>query len=290
MEKLLFVDTNIWLDFYRARNETGLTLLDHVESVSDKLIVTFQLEAEFKRNRQAAILEGMKGLKAPDKVPQPGIFSDAKSSALLAKNIREAGQRVKGLQARLEKVLADPAKNDPVYKACQRMFHKIDDLVLTREDTVRHVIRRKAYRRFLHGCSPRKPNDTSLGDALNWEWMVYCAKQRSAELVIVSRDTDYGFSFDKKVYINDELKQEFAERVSKKRKILLYNRLSDALKHFDVPVTQVEVEEEDKLVSARTPKEFQDAAAPNVTGRYGLLAALERLIPDKVVRFDVSGE
>ena len=53
---LLFVDTNIWLDFYRARNETGLRLLEHVEAVSEKLIVTYQLESEYKKNRQAAIL------------------------------------------------------------------------------------------------------------------------------------------------------------------------------------------------------------------------------------------
>jgi hypothetical protein len=31
-EKLLFIDTNIWLDFYRARNDTGLKLLKQVEA------------------------------------------------------------------------------------------------------------------------------------------------------------------------------------------------------------------------------------------------------------------
>ena len=34
LKKLLFVDANIWLDFYRARNDAGLTLLGHVEAVS----------------------------------------------------------------------------------------------------------------------------------------------------------------------------------------------------------------------------------------------------------------
>lgn len=32
LQKLLFIDTNIWLDFYRARNETGLALLSHVSA------------------------------------------------------------------------------------------------------------------------------------------------------------------------------------------------------------------------------------------------------------------
>jgi hypothetical protein len=55
---LLFVDANIWLDFYRVRNDTGLRLLKHTEALADKLIVTYQLDNEYKRNRQAAIVEG----------------------------------------------------------------------------------------------------------------------------------------------------------------------------------------------------------------------------------------
>lgn len=250
LQKLLFVDTNIWLDFYRARNETGLALLSHAESVAGKIIVTYQLESEFKKNRQAAILEGMQELKAPAQIPRPGIFSDAKASAVLSKSIKEADKRVKSLKAKLTKVLENPAVHDPVYKACQRIFHKQDDLALTREDKLRHLIRRKAFRRFLHGCPPRKKNDTSIGDAINWEWMIHCANASNAELVIVTRDTDYGVHFENKAYINDHLKQEFAERVSKKRELLLYARLSDALKHFQVPVTKQEEEAEAEILSS----------------------------------------
>ena len=47
LPNLLFIDTNVWLDFYRARNETGLQLLSHVEAVADRIVVNFQLEAEF---------------------------------------------------------------------------------------------------------------------------------------------------------------------------------------------------------------------------------------------------
>lgn len=248
LQKLLFVDTNIWLDFYRARNETGLALLKHAESVSAKIIVTYQLESEFKKNRQAAILEGMQELKAPAQIPRPGIFSDAKASAVLSNSIKEAEKRVKSLKAKLTKVLDNPAGNDPVYQACQRIFHKKDGLVLTRDDPLRRVVRRKAFRRFLHGCPPRKKSDTSIGDAINWEWMIHCANASNAELVIVTRDSDYGIHFENKAYVNDHLKQEFAERVSKKRKLLLYSKLSDALKHFKVAVTPQEEEVEAELL------------------------------------------
>lgn len=253
MQKLLFVDTNIWLDFYRARNETGLALLSHAESVSDRMIVTYQVEGEFKKNRQAVILEAMQELKAPGQVPRPGIFSDAKATTVLNRSLKEAETRVKSLKYKLTKVLQNPAAHDPVYQACQRIFRKADGISLTREDPIRHVIRRRAFRRFLHGCPPRKKQDTSIGDAINWEWMVHCADAASAELVIVTRDSDYGAHFEGVGYINDHLRQEFSERVSKKRKLLLYSRLSDALKHFAVPITPQEEAAEAEIAPLAVP-------------------------------------
>jgi len=247
--KLLFIDTNIWLDFYRSRNDASLALLQHAESVADKIVVTYQLESEFKKNRQSAILEAMQDLKAPTQIPRPAVFSDTKATAVLNRHLKEAEKRLKSLKTRLTRLLENPALHDPVYKACQRIFHKEGDLVLRRQDKIKHVIRRKAFRRFLHGCPPRKKTDTSIGDALNWEWMIHCANEQKAELIMVTRDSDYGVTFDNRAYVNDHLRQEFSERVSRKRKLLLYSQLSQALKHFQVQVTQQEEEAEKELLS-----------------------------------------
>jgi hypothetical protein len=179
IKKLLFVDTNIWLDFYRARTEAGLKLLDHLEAVAERIIVTYQLEIEFKKNRHAAILDGLKELKSPEQIPRIGLFSDAKATTSLSKNLKEADKKIKTLKTKLGRALANPAQYDPVYKVCQRIFHRDDSLVLTRDNPVRHKIRRLAFRRFLHGCPPRKKNDTSFGDSFNWEWMLECAQKRS---------------------------------------------------------------------------------------------------------------
>ncbi len=248
---LLFVDANIWLDFYRVRNDTALRFLKHTEALADRLIVTYQLENEYKRNRQTAIFEGMQELKAPQQINRPGIFSDASAAKMIAKNVKEAETRVKKLRDRMARALKDPSANDPVYQTCQRLFQKTDDLSLHRENPLRHIIRRRAFRRFLHGCPPRKRNDTSIGDAFNWEWMVECATKRTAGLVIVSRDTDYGLTFEKESYVNDALRQEFSERVSRKRNLQLCSRLSDALKLFDVKVTAQEEATESELLSNR---------------------------------------
>ncbi|MBX7134175.1 MAG: PIN domain-containing protein [Fimbriimonadaceae bacterium] len=286
IRKLLFVDTNILLDFYRVRNEAGLGLLRHLDETAASVISTFQLEMEFKKNRQAAIQDGWNELKAPAGIQRPGLFSDAKAVKAIQSSQKAIDRRVKSLRDRFSKALRDPSKHDPVYKVCQRLFHKGDALSLTREDTQRHAIRRKALKRFLLGCPPRKRNDTSIGDAVNWEWMVHCAKSQNAELVIVSRDSDFGAVIDGVAYINDHLKQEFAERVSKKRKVLLYHKLSDALKHFDVKVTKAEEQEEESIAQpiANQVRDFQtyvDALLEKSRGQVKELT--EKLRGDEVV-------
>lgn len=82
--------------------------------------------------------------------------------------------------------------------------------------------------------------------------MVHCAKERTAGLIIVTRDSDFGVTLEKQSYINDALRQEFSERVSRKRQLRLCSRLSDALRLFDVKVTAQEEATESELLSNRT--------------------------------------
>jgi predicted nucleic acid-binding protein len=145
LKKVLFVDTNIWLDFYRSRNDASMGLLAHLEQIADRIVVTYQLESEYKKNRQAAILEGMQDLKPPQQIPRPAMFSDARASALLNKHLKEAEKRVKALKAKLAKALANPAAHDPVYQACQRVFHQDSPLALTRDNPIRNQIRENGY-------------------------------------------------------------------------------------------------------------------------------------------------
>jgi hypothetical protein len=249
VKKLLFVDSNIFLDFYRSRNDAGLRLLHHVEAIAPRLISTYQVEMEVKKNRQGAILDGLKDLKNPENIQRPGMFLDAKANRALNKSLRDAEKRIKTMRSRLVKALSDPAAHDPVYQVYQRLFHKDDGLVLKRDNPLRRQIRRLAFRRFIHGCPPRKANDTSIGDAINWEWMIHCAIQHTAELVIVSRDTDYGVTHENVAFINDHLRHEFGERVSNRRSLSLYRKLSDALKHFSVTVSEAEEKEEERVAS-----------------------------------------
>ncbi len=248
MKRLLFIDTNILLDFYRSRTGAGLSLLKHVDTISECVVMTHQVEMEFKKNRQTAILESLSALKPPTVTSRPGLFSEAKAARALQRNLKNAEKNITTLRGRLKSVLTKPTTHDPVYKIVQRIFTKQGYLNLTRQNKLKRLIRRRAYRRFILGFPPRKAGDTSLGDAVNWEWMVHCATEAKAELIIVSRDSDYGVTSENKSLLNDWLLQEFRERASKKRKVLLFTRLSEALKLFKVEVSDAEQREEETFV------------------------------------------
>ena len=178
MPKLLFIDTNIYLDFYRIRNEVKTPFLAHLEAIKNSLIVTDQVEMEFKKNRQSAILEGMKELKAPSKISVPGLIRQDKSSTALDKDIENIKKRIGKLKSRLENILTTPARSDKVYQALQRLFNKKKDIDLYRKSKKRYDIRELAKKRFILGYPPRKKNDTSIGDAVNWEWLIHVAKEK----------------------------------------------------------------------------------------------------------------
>ena len=104
----------------------------------------------------------------------------------------------------------------------------------------------------MQGYPPRKKM-TSYGDSLNWEWMATCAVREKADLIIVSRDSDYGVMIENTGYINDHLKQEFRERVGDDKKLILYSLLTRALqREFGLQLTQKEVAAERKRYRAMT--------------------------------------
>ena len=52
-----FIDTNIFLDFYRVRkSKISLNHLDLIKKNNEKIIFTRQIEMEFKKTRQRVLL------------------------------------------------------------------------------------------------------------------------------------------------------------------------------------------------------------------------------------------
>src|SRR5690606_36333475 len=98
------------------------------------------------------------------------------------------------------------------------------------------------------GYPPRKKGDNSIGDAINWEWIIKCAQKSGKAVIVVSRDTNYGTHYEDDSFLDDWLLKEFKERVSRKRKIIFTDKLSTAFKLVEIPVTEEMVKEERKVI------------------------------------------
>lgn len=255
VDALIFVDTNILLDFYRVRSGgVGLELLDLIDQHKDILITGSQVEMEYKKNRQRVILEALHAQKTPDwsGLSSPAFMAKAQPALLIAKCKKIIVTQQGKLKKRIASVLDTPSRNDPVFKTLQRVFKNASPYNLTRDKKVRFSIRNLAKKRFILGYPPRKQGDTSLGDAVNWEWVVHCATESGKDIIIVTRDTDYGISYADQFFLNDWLKLEFQERISRKRKIILTDRLADAFKRVAIPVSAAAEKEERELVAQLT--------------------------------------
>jgi hypothetical protein len=175
----------------------GLHLLGKIDANHRWIITSYQIGMEFKKNRQRVIVESLHNLKQPEaKAEVPAFFKDAKAVGTMKRNVENAKKLIRSLQQRTEKLLAEPTKFDPVYKVVQRLFKNDNPFNLTRENQDRHRIRRLARHPFVLGYPPRKDGDVSVGDAVNWEWLVDCASRERTSVMVASRDSDYGATID----------------------------------------------------------------------------------------------
>jgi hypothetical protein len=281
MKTIVFIDTNIFLDFYRAR-EPGLGLLAHIGNHHDRIITGSQVEMEFKKNRQSEVLRVLGGFKPPDwnTLTTPGFLSASKPQRAILKRRREIDVFSKSLRSKIEGVLRHPAIHDPVFRAAQQLFRHKGPLNLDRSNKARYSIRRLAWKRFILGYPPRKAGDTSTGDSINWEWIIECAVRSGKHVVVVSRDSDFGVRFGKDLILNDWLSEEFHSRVSRLRHIRLTDSLAEAFKEAAVPVSRKEAEEEQTLlaeIQALPSEAVQRPSTPGTVDLANLNRALQEL-------------
>ena len=255
MKTLIFIDTNIYLDFYRLESrEAGLAILDKIKKHHNILITGDQIGMEFKKNRQRVILDVYRAMKGPDwsKISLPPVLAESRASRSLEKHKKEVNKQAAKLRQRLFSVLTKPSAYDPVYKTVQQLLKSRGPYNLSGDKDIRLEIRELAEKRYKLGYPPKKVGDTSFGDAINWEWIIRCATKSRAGVIIVTRDTDYGTFVEGNPILNDWLKEEFKSRVGKKSPIELTDRMAVAFKATNIQVTKTEEDEEIKLIDTKS--------------------------------------
>jgi hypothetical protein len=249
---LIFIDTNILLDFYRQSGESAIRQISLLEKHKSSLIITDQVWMEFLKNRQQVLASTVTALKQPDGISFPPFLSDYQPAKTVVGSLKNASTNFKKVRRKIDNMISNPSSHDDVYKGLLKIFSHVGEYTLTREGDVKHEIRQLAQKRFMLGYPPRKSSDNSIGDAVNWEWIIHCAIKSAdrRNIMIVSRDNDYGMSVGQDRYLNDWLVKEFKERVSTHRQVELSPKLTVALRRMDEQVSRSDEREEAAIIAA----------------------------------------
>lgn len=248
-DALLFIDTNIFLDFYSFDKEMSMKFLEEIKIHKDIIITTRQVEMEFKKNRQKRLLEAF-SLMSNYNAGNYKILEVLGNSSEIKDKINGATKTItlelKKLPEKMKSLFADRA-NDIVFQTINLIFKNKSAYNLKE---INDEIFNLSQKRFTLGFPPRKDSDTSIGDSINWEWIIKCGEISKKDIIIVSRDEDFGKKLFGQPYLNDFLFEEFQDRTGGKNKITITDKLTTAFTQVEIPVTQEMITEEDKIKSS----------------------------------------
>lgn len=202
----LFIDTNIYLNFYHFTNDDLENLKKLVVAIENKkitLIVTEHEISEFRRNRENKIADAIKRFseqKTPNQFPQIckeyDEFSDLKRGITLYERNKAIIAEKITKDIKDKTLAADDLINDLFKKA----------RVVTTSD----FIYMEAKKRQKLGNPPGKKD--SLGDAINWTCLLRYI-EKGDDLYIVTEDSDY-FSVLSDGAMSQYLTDEWSELIS----------------------------------------------------------------------------
>lgn len=257
----LFIDTNVFLSFFHLSNDDleeihKLAVL--IEKGDVTLWLTEQVKDEFKRNRESKISEALKKLKEQKTKPQfPQICKDYDEYPEIRELQKDFDKKISSL---IQKVNEDVENR--TLKADQKieeLFEKAQ-LILTTDELVN-----KAKLRMDVGNPPGK--DGSLGDAINWECLLYSVTN-DEKLYLVADDKDYYSVLDSnklKDFLSDEWRQKKNEETH------FYRRLSEFFKEHYPDIKLASELEKELAIRAL-------ASSSNFTNTHNAIAKLDQYV------------
>ena len=257
----IFIDANIYLDFYRVRSVRSL--LKTLESVKDKIFIPKQVCDEVIRHRAKIACQRLKEdidkisinivdfPDFPDLLIELALDNNDSNLQQECSNLKEQSRSLendgKDLKEKYKDVLEEAfchvaEGSDSISKTLQVIFANPSS---HNEEQLKNARLRKEL-----GNPPGKSNG-SLGDQLVWEQIISTINIKQEEDIwIVSRDSDYFVEFCDKIVLNPYLYEEFAKKRS--GKVFVFKDLATALQHYkDHAAPQLELPSDEVLDLAK---------------------------------------
>lgn len=214
----LFLDSNILLSFYKHSDSKIEQLRDLSQAISDshiKLFVNDQLVSEVKRNRDTTIEEALKKFKSFEFNCQiPSYINSLDGVKDLPETLKKANTIHSNIVTNVRDLI--DKRELPADEIITKLLAKKQ---LNNNEEKQY---KAALRRFQTGRPPGKKK-TTLGDELNWEFLLEQVPNNE-DLHLISKDSDFASPTNKKD-INFSLLEEWEEK--KNSNIHFYTNLND---------------------------------------------------------------
>jgi hypothetical protein len=178
----IFIDSNIFLDFYRSTTE-AIQIFDALIASAESVLITDQIIDEFFRNREV-VIRAMKVKFLAEFSPEHFSSSFLKSIPEFNElvKIRDSfGKKRKELEKRIMEMIEHP-ENDPVVGHFEKLTRS--KVILLKRSPA--IIQSAHYRKLIG--NPPVSDKYTIGDEINWELLLQGAKD---DLVLVARDSTF---------------------------------------------------------------------------------------------------
>lgn len=234
----LFIDTNIFLNFYHFSKDDLEELNKLSVTIQDSKVELFlpeHVKHEFHRNRDSKINNALKEFK---KERIENTFPHMTKHYEEYKKLKDYQKAfIRDKNALLQKLESDIHNNNLLAdKVINELFNKAKFIPLTDK------IYKRAMRRHVLRHPPGK--EDSHGDALNWESLLE-GLERNESLVIITDDGDYISAFENGK-INSFLCSEWRDK--KNAEVTLYDNLSSFFKDKFPDIKLSEEQEKNSLI------------------------------------------
>jgi hypothetical protein len=235
----LFVDANIFLNFFREDMPKFHSLIEALEGMRSNLLVTERVANEVRRNKVQVVDSTLQAIRKQLEFPAIRVPShlggnDDVSLEGLNKDLSDAFSKIKALKERFgtyrdELVRKVARSEDSTSSALERIFA---DAVVPTEEQLARARERQAY-----GDPPGKAGDP-LGDQVSWE-QVLAQIRHGHEVWLVTNDRDYFDPIGETNILNPVLTME-VQRIGSAVIPQVFSKLVDAVESASVVLKSVE--------------------------------------------------
>lgn len=179
----IFIDTNIFLDMYRANIQKDIkTIMQFLYQNKKYFITTEQSINEFLRNRRKVLNEALDDFKKKKNIDN-GTTTFLRSLASFKKyddSLKKFQEQKKNIIEEIKDKIENP-QNDDVFSKFKKLC-KADNVILLSDEIIDSAIRRK-----FAGNPPMSDKKTCC-DEIIWESLLSHETEQKEDLIIVSND------------------------------------------------------------------------------------------------------